>query len=69
MENKSLKQMRIDSGLKTSKITEALGITRTQLYNIEKGKNSLSDAKAIKLCLLYHKDIEEIKNSKRGEQV
>lgn len=58
--------MRIESGLKTSKITESLGISRAQLYNIEKGRNNLDDTKAVKLCLLYRKDIEEIKSAFRG---
>lgn len=66
MKTTTLKQMRLESGLKTNKITEVLGITRTQLYNIENGRNNLDDSKAIKLCLLYKKDIEEIKSAIRG---
>lgn len=35
----SLKEMRIESGLKANKVAEALGVSRVQLYNLESGKN------------------------------
>lgn len=67
MTTQTLKQMRSESGLRTSKVIDVLGISRTQLYNIENGKSNLDDSKAIKLCLLYKKNIEEVKNAVRGK--
>lgn len=48
-----LKQMREKSGLRTSKVAEELGITRVQLYNLEKGKYKLGKLKREKLSVLY----------------
>ncbi len=50
---KSLKELRILSGIKANKVAEILGISRTQLYNLEKGMYKLSDDKIKKLSDLY----------------
>ncbi|KEI75924.1 helix-turn-helix domain-containing protein [Clostridium botulinum] len=56
----TLKDLRIESGLKAYKIAECLGISRTQLYNLEKGKYKIDKLKLEKLCKVYCKDIEEL---------
>ena len=33
----TLRDIRINSGIKANKVAEELGISRTQLYNLEKG--------------------------------
>ncbi|EJP6471411.1 helix-turn-helix domain-containing protein [Clostridium botulinum] len=56
----TLKDLRIESGLKARKVAEHLGISRTHLYNLEKGKYKLDKLKIEKLCKVYCKDIEEL---------
>ncbi|MFV3013610.1 helix-turn-helix domain-containing protein [Clostridium botulinum] len=56
----TLKDLRIESGLKARKVAEYLGVSRTQLYNLEKGKCKLDKLKLEKLCKVYCKDIEEL---------
>lgn len=56
----TLKDLRIESGLKAHKVAEYLGISRTQLYNLEKGKYKIDKLKLEKLCEVYCKDIEEL---------
>lgn len=57
----NLKEMRKASGLKANKISEVLGISRTQLYNLEKGMYKLTDDKVKKLSELYRTSEKEIK--------
>ncbi|MDS1005326.1 helix-turn-helix transcriptional regulator [Clostridium sporogenes] len=67
----TLKDLRIESGLKARKVAEYLGISRTQLYNLEKGKYKLDKLKLEKLCKVYCKDIEELLSiaSIKGKEV
>ncbi|WP_315076310.1 helix-turn-helix transcriptional regulator [uncultured Clostridium sp.] len=55
-----LKQMRKESGLKTCKIAEILGISRIQLYNLENGKYKINIEKIEKFSEVYRKPKEEI---------
>ncbi|SUY47056.1 putative transcriptional regulator [Clostridium putrefaciens] len=56
----TLKDLRIESGLKACKVAEILGISRVQLNNLEKGKYKISKLKLEKLSEVYSKDIEEL---------
>ncbi len=56
----TLKDLRIESGLKAYKVAEILGISRVQLNNLEKGKYKISKLKLEKLSEVYSKDIEEL---------
>ncbi|AQW26504.1 helix-turn-helix transcriptional regulator [Clostridium perfringens] len=49
-----LREIRKKSGIKANKIAEELGISRTQLYNLENGINRLSDDKIVKLSKIYN---------------
>ncbi|MBN3406364.1 transcriptional regulator [Clostridium botulinum] len=56
----TLKDLRIESGLKARKVAEYLGISREHLYNLEKGKYKLDKLKLEKLCEVYCKGADEI---------
>ena len=58
----TLKEMRIESGLKAKKVAEVLNISRRQLIYLEKKKYKLSDDKIEKLSKLYNK--KKIRNKK-----
>lgn len=58
-----LKELRMESGLKAYKVAEHLGISRTQLNNIERGVYRLDKLKEEKLSELYGKDIEVIRGA------
>jgi putative transcriptional regulator len=67
-----LKQLRMDSGVKLYKVAELLGISRQQLFNIEKGKGNLGSERIEKLSNKYNvepleilKAWEETKDEKR----
>ena len=49
-----LREIRKKSCIKANKIAEELGISRTQLYNLENGINRLSDDKIVKLSKIYN---------------
>lgn len=59
----TLKEMRLESGLKANKIAEKLNISRRQLINLEQKKFKLSDDKVEILAKLYEKDKEEIRKA------
>ncbi|MDM0609432.1 MAG: helix-turn-helix transcriptional regulator [Clostridium perfringens] len=50
----TLRSVRINSGLKAKKIADDLGISRVQLYNLEKGINKITDDKIVKLSEIYN---------------
>lgn len=56
----NLKQMRKESGLKAYKVAEILGISRTQLYNLENGNYKVSSDKIVKFSETYNKTRNEI---------
>lgn len=56
----TLKDLRIESGLKAAKVAEALDISRTHLYNLENNKYRLDKLKIKALSNLYNKSEEEI---------
>ena len=58
----TLKDLRIQSGLKAIKVSEQLGVTPTTLYRIEIAKSKINKLKVEKLASIYgysHKQIEE----------
>lgn len=57
----TLKDLRLNSGLKAYKVAELLGISRVQLNNLEKGKYKIDKLKVEKLSEVYCKDIDEIR--------
>lgn len=59
----TLKEMRLESGLKANKIAEKLNISRRQLINLEQKKFNLSEDKVEMLSKLYGKDKEEIRKA------
>ena len=59
----TLKEMRIESGLKAKKVAEVLNISRRQLIYLEKKKYKLSDDKIEKLSKLYNKKKSEIRQA------
>ena len=59
----TLKEMRIESGLKAKKVAEVLNISRRQLIYLEKKKYKLSDDKIEKLSKLYNKKKSEIRKA------
>ncbi|HBI6897716.1 TPA: helix-turn-helix transcriptional regulator [Clostridium perfringens] len=56
----TLRDIRINSGIKANKVAEELGISRTQLYNLEKGINKLSYDKIVKLSEIYKLPLSKI---------
>ncbi|MBS5922420.1 MAG: helix-turn-helix transcriptional regulator [Clostridium perfringens] len=56
----TLRDIRINSGIKANKVAEELGISRTQLYNLEKGINKLSYDKIEKLSEIYKLPLSKI---------
>ena len=59
----TLKEMRIESGLKANKVAEVLNISRRQLIYLEKNRYKLSDDKIEKLSKLYNKKKSEIRKA------
>lgn len=59
----NLKQMRKESGLKAYKVAEMLGISRTQLYNLENGNYKINQEKIVKFSEMYKKSRDEIISS------
>ncbi|MGG7213789.1 helix-turn-helix domain-containing protein [Clostridium nigeriense] len=59
----TLKEMRLESGLKANKIAEKLNISRRQLINLEQKIFKLSEDKVEILAKLYEKDKEEIRKA------
>ncbi len=49
----TLKELREESGLKAKKIASKLGISRTQLYNLEKGIHKPDLLKIEKFAAIY----------------
>lgn len=63
MTGMTLKDIRLESGLKIAKITEELGLSRSQFYCIERARNKLNKLKAEKLASIYKLPVEDIKNA------
>lgn len=59
----NLKDMRIESGLKSKKIAEELNISRRQLINLENKKYKLSEDKVAILAKLYKRKKIEIREA------
>lgn len=59
----TLKEMRLESGLKANKIAEKLNISRRQLINLEQKKFKLSEDKIETLSKLYGMSKEEIRKA------
>mgnify|MGYP002553274205 CR=1 FL=1 len=57
----TLREMRLESGLKANKIAEKLNISRRQLINLEQKKFKISDDKLKILAKLYEREEEEIR--------
>ena len=57
----TLREMRLESGLKANKIAEKLNISRRQLINLEQKKFKLSEDKVKILAKLYEREEEEIR--------
>lgn len=67
-EGMTLKDLRIESGLKAKKVAAELGISRVQLYNLENGKYRLDKLKISVLAYLYRVTEEDIiKSSLKNE--
>ncbi|MDU6296053.1 helix-turn-helix transcriptional regulator [Clostridium celatum] len=64
----TLKDLRIESGLKAAKVAETLDISRTHLYNLENNKYRLDKLKIKALSNLYNKTEEEILKIIGGSQ-
>lgn len=56
----TLKQLRIESGMKAYKIAEELNVSREQYGNLEKGIYKLNNLKVEKLCEVFRKSKTEI---------
>lgn len=61
----TLKEIRLESGLKANKIAEKLNISRRQLINLENKLFKLSDDKVKILSKLYEKEEEEIRRASK----
>lgn len=59
----TLKEMRLESGLKANKIAEKLNISRRQLINLEQKKFKLSEDKVEILSKLYDKSKDDIRKA------
>ena len=59
----TLKEMRLESGIKANKIAEKLNISRRQLINLEQKKFKLSEDKVEILSKLYDKSKEDIRKA------
>ena len=59
----TLKEMRLESGLKANKIAEKLNISRRQLINLEQKKFKLSEDKIETLSKLYGMSKDEIRKA------
>lgn len=57
----TLREMRLESGLKANKIAEKLNISRRQLINLEQKKFKISEDKVKILAKLYEREEEEIR--------
>ena len=64
----TLKDLRIESGLKAAKVAEVLDISRTHLYNLENNKYRLDKLKIKALSSLYNKSEDEILKIIGGNQ-
>lgn len=65
---KILKQLRYDSGLKSKKVAEILGISRVQLNNLENGLYKISEDKIIKLSIIYNIDKDNLEKMIKEEK-
>jgi len=59
----NIRQLRKQSGLKTSKICQELDISKSQLYNLEKKVCKMDKLKVEKLSFLYGVTDEEIRKA------
>lgn len=63
MDAKTLKDIRLESGLKIAKIIKELGLSRSQFYCVETARSRLDKLKAEKLASIYNLPIENIKSA------
>jgi putative transcriptional regulator len=59
----TLKELRLESGLKVKKIAEQLGISRSQMYFIETARSKPDKLKIEKLASIYKLSEDEIKKA------
>lgn len=59
----TLKEMRLESGLKANKVAKELNISRRQLINLEQRIFKLSNDKVEILAKLYGKDESDIRKA------
>lgn len=59
----TLTQMRLKSQYKMKKFEKELGVSRQQIYNLEKGLNRLDHTKIVKLSQLHGVSVEEIQKA------
>lgn len=59
----TLKDIRLDKGLKAYKVAEKLGVSKRQLIRIEKGEISNIEKYKYKLAFIYQVPVEVILNA------
>ena len=62
-----LKELREDRGLSQKEVSEMLNISRTTLYEVERGTKKLSFEDAIKISKIYQIDIGELVNEQESD--
>lgn len=62
----TLRQLRIDSGLKAYKVAEKLDISRKQLFRIENGQVKDINSYASEMAEIYSVPVSEIKKAWEG---
>lgn len=65
----TLRDIRINSGIKANKVAENLGISRVQLYNLETGINNFTDDKIVKLSEIYNIPKQKIISIIKGDSI
>lgn len=60
---RTLKSLRIDSGITAAHIAKKLGISRQSVSNKESGKCEWTGTEVQKLCAIYNVEISELKLS------
>lgn len=64
LDNKrTLKSLRVDSGITATHVAKLLGITRQTLYNKENYKSEFTGLEIQKLCEIYNVEISDLKLS------
>lgn len=62
MEGKSMKQLRLDAGLRAEDVASHVGVAHSSVRNWEQGRTEpkLKVSQVAKLCQLYHCTIEDL---------